>query len=307
MDESKCPICRGIAEVSSLLPKQDGDRIDCIRCGHFILYLSDRRYFEGMEDRCLLPYLSAYIRQNSGPSAPLVVCQGEWESHALFHKETPVSRKLERVLRLLADRSVYPGVDVPVTREDFPLVDVANEAEMRFLIQQLRDSELLSQIRLGSADLFMACKVSCAGWERLESSCLAGIPGRCFVAMSFDHSLDEAWLKGIYPALKNDCGLDPIRIDKVHHNEKICDKLIAEIRQSQFLVADFTLHRAGVYFEAGFAVGLGRPVIWTCRKDELGKSHFDTRQYNHIDWEDPEDLRTRLRDRVIATITGHQR
>jgi len=96
--------------------------------------------------------------------------------------------------------------------------------------------------------------------------------------------------------------MDPIRIDRVHHNEKICDKIVAEIRTCQFLIADVTLQRAGVYFEAGFAMGLGRQVIWTCRDDDLKNVHFDTRQYNHIVWKEPGDLRMQLADRIKATI-----
>ena len=57
-----------------------------------------------------------------------------------------------------------------------------------------------------------------------------------------------------------------MRVDFVEHNDKICDKIVAEIRTCQFLVADGTLQRAGVYFDAGFEMGLGRPVIWTCRR-----------------------------------------
>jgi hypothetical protein len=48
------------------------------------------------------------------------------------------------------------------------------------------------------------------------------------------------------------------------------------------MVADFTGHRGGVYFEAGDGLGLGIPAIWTCRYDELKKSHFDMRQFNYI-------------------------
>jgi len=68
-------------------------------------------------------------------------------------------------------------------------------------------------------------------------------------------------------------------------------------------VADFTGSRGGVYFEAGFALGLGIPVIWSCRKNDVKKVHFDTRQYNHIVWNDSSDLYRQLRDRIEATIT----
>lgn len=68
------------------------------------------------------------------------------------------------------------------------------------------------------------------------------------------------------------------------------------------MVADFTGHRGGVYFESGFAQGLGIPVIWTCRKDHMKDLHFDIRQYNCIDWETAEELRARLGYRIKALI-----
>ena len=72
------------------------------------------------------------------------------------------------------------------------------------------------------------------------------------------------------------------------------------------MVADFTQGktgaRGGVYYEAGFAHGLGIPVIFTCRNESLDKVHFDTRQYNHIVWTDPAKLRTDLRNRIAAVI-----
>jgi hypothetical protein len=80
------------------------------------------------------------------------------------------------------------------------------------------------------------------------------------------------------------------------------DEIISQIRKSRFLVADFTGHRGGVYFEARFAMGLGMPVFWTCRKDDLPHLHFDIRQYNCIDWADPADLAVRLRRRIEAVI-----
>ena len=68
------------------------------------------------------------------------------------------------------------------------------------------------------------------------------------------------------------------------------------------MVADFTGQLAGVYYEAGFAMGLGRTVIWCCRKDEIDKLHFDTNHKNHIDWGSVEELRERLYRRIRATI-----
>jgi len=68
------------------------------------------------------------------------------------------------------------------------------------------------------------------------------------------------------------------RSSKDHeHINKIGDEIISQIRRSKFLIADFTGHRGGVYFEAGLAMGLGLLVFWTCRRDDLDKLHFDIR------------------------------
>jgi nucleoside 2-deoxyribosyltransferase len=105
--------------------------------------------------------------------------------------------------------------------------------------------------------------------------------------MWFNDVTHAAYNDGIELAIR-DSGYRALRIDKKEHNNKIDDEIIAEIRRSKFLVADFTCEkekvRGGVYFEAGFAMGLRIPVIWTVAKESLADVHFDTRQYNHIVW-----------------------
>jgi hypothetical protein len=144
------------------------------------------------------------------------------------------------------------------------------------------------------------------GYARLAE--LDGInsgSNQAFVAMWFDGSMKDAYDKGIGPAIRK-AGYEPLRIDRKEHINKIDDEIIAEIRRSRFLVADFTQGdagaRGGVYYEAGFAHGLNIPVIFTCRTDAIDKVHFDTRQYNHITWATPEELKERLTERISATL-----
>jgi nucleoside 2-deoxyribosyltransferase len=120
-----------------------------------------------------------------------------------------------------------------------------------------------------------------------------------FVAMSFAPELNDAFDNGIYIAV-DEAKYKTIRVDREQHNDKIDDKIISEIRRSSLLVADVTMHRQGVYFEAGFAMGLGIPVIWTCRDTDIDEAHFDTRQYNHIVWSNPQELKEKLLDRINA-------
>lgn len=121
--------------------------------------------------------------------------------------------------------------------------------------------------------------------------------------MWFEPELLQVWADAIRPAIR-DAGYDPQRIDMVEHNNKIDDEIVAMIRQSRFVVADFTGNRGGVYFEAGYAMGRSIPVIWTIRSDELDDVHFDNRQYNFIGWslDALPQFRSRLKNRIEATI-----
>lgn len=124
---------------------------------------------------------------------------------------------------------------------------------------------------------------------------------QAFVAMSFDEDLRNIWDDGLKPAIEQ-AGYEPVRVDQIEHNNSITDEILSGIIQSRFVVCDFTRHKHGVYFEAGFAMGLKRPVILCCNKDDIGDAHFDTRNHNHIVWETVDELYQKLIYRIIATI-----
>ena len=130
---------------------------------------------------------------------------------------------------------------------------------------------------------------------------------QAFVAMWFDDWMKDTYEIGIKLGIEA-AGYEAKRIDRVEHINKIDDEIIAEIKRSRFVVADFTHGdsgaRGGVYYEAGFAHGLNIPVIFTCREDILEDIHFDTRQFNHIAWESekPEELCKALANRIAHVI-----
>jgi hypothetical protein len=159
-----------------------------------------------------------------------------------------------------------------------------------------------------------AFRLTAEGMRRLDNiSSSSSKSSQAFVAMWFAPEMDVAYDVGFEPAII-DNGYRALRIDKKEHSNKIDDEIISEIRKSRFVVADFTcqilstggadvgIPRGGVYYEAGFAQGLNIDVIWSVRNDCIGHVHFDTRQYAHIVWSDPVDLRARLKARIGAVI-----
>ncbi len=144
------------------------------------------------------------------------------------------------------------------------------------------------------------------GIQRIEEIQKANVESdKVFVAMWFGDEMNSVYESAIAPAIEA-MGYRPIRIDRKEHNNKIDDEIIAEIKRSKFLVADFSQGkdgaRGGVYYEAGFAHGRNMQVIFTCRAEDEEEIHksFDTRQHNHIFWENEKDLKKKLKNRIGA-------
>lgn len=151
---------------------------------------------------------------------------------------------------------------------------------------------------------FLQVEISPSGHDHIANLAHSGSElDSGFCAMWFSDEVRPIWTDAIEPAIRAS-GYRPVRIDGVEHNNKIDDEILANIRRARFIVADFTGERGGVYFEAGFALGLGRQVVWTVREDFLSKVHFDNRQYNFLVWksDDLPDFQRRLQLRIEATI-----
>ena len=134
-----------------------------------------------------------------------------------------------------------------------------------------------------------------------------------FVAMWFDECLKKEVYEGGFKQGIELAGYDAKRTDDdTLHSDKLDDRVMADIRQSHIVVADFTceqftregvdqpegLPNGNVHYEAGFAHGLGLPVIYTCHEDCKDYLRFDTRQINHIFWTDAADLARQLQARL---------
>ncbi len=177
-------------------------------------------------------------------------------------------------------------------------------SDFSFLMDYLKNRNLIDCSSMNHGQ--KTCILTMEGYARLsELENTYKASSRAFVAMWFDESMSAAWKHGFDPAIR-EAGYEPVRIDQQEHVNKIDDEIISEIRRSRFVVADFTHGttgvRGGVYYEAGFAHGLNIPVIFTCREDFLDKIHFDTRQYNHLVWTEPNELRKNLTRRISAVV-----
>jgi nucleoside 2-deoxyribosyltransferase len=180
---------------------------------------------------------------------------------------------------------------------DWPLVVAQSEQAALFMLWELGRAGYLE---FDGNAAPVPPKPTWKAYERLQQIQSSGRSSDVgFAAMSFAPKQLSVWKQVIEPGVL-EAGYRPVRIDQVPHNQRIDDEIIAQIRRCRFLVADFTGQRNGVYFEAGFALGLGRNVIWMCNHSEVNDLHFDTRQFNHILYDDLAKARTDLVNRIVA-------
>jgi len=210
---------------------------------------------------------------------------------------TPME-KMDALLASLAQKSGSFGERIRISYgQDYSMAFAVNPEEMRSLVSTLQmEGHLTGDPDVETYDL----SVTLGGWRRVEEMSKTGARSdQAFVAMWADESMQAIWRDGIRHALV-ETGYKPLCENWSEHSGKIDDKIIADIRQSGLLVVDLTGHRNSVYFEAGFAFGLGMPIIYTCKDCEGEETGFDIRQYKQIRWKDPADLNEKLVNRIRA-------
>jgi nucleoside 2-deoxyribosyltransferase len=221
-----------------------------------------------------------------------------------------IGEKVKIIMQYIADKCSLGGYN-EISEND--LIDIAYLKNSNELDEILEELNYNNYIEFNPTfDTVKSIKLKLYGLKYAEElKKELSTSNKVFVAMGFNKDLLEAQEVAIKPAC-DDCGFKAYLINEVEHNEGITDKIIAEIKESRFVIVDFTYNNCGAYFEAGYAQGRGLEVIRTCKKewydekDENGKKinflHFDVTHYNFILWQNHKDLKEKLINRIRATI-----
>lgn len=291
-----CPIC---STAGAIYRRGMGDKMamECPTCMHFVLTsTADAVMGNWAHEKRLL--VSGRTRRHwNDTNLPLVVTS-ELVEGIKGPQLTSVVQKQNALLQDLARLSLHPGSKVNVSPMSCVVFDGVLGDELGYHITSLAERRLVSTPRTTNEVV-----VTARGWEHIEQllTPAGGNRSDFFVAMAFKESLRNAWEQGIKPGAA-DAGYVAKRVDSDAHNDRIDDRIIAGIRASYGLIAEVTTQNVGAYFEAGFALGLGRPVVWTVHAEDVKNLHFDTRQFNHIVWNDEGDLRKKLGTHLLAVF-----
>lgn len=299
---SNCPICGRMLATHIAELGAGTLRYVCDVCGTFRLPEQIHSFQLGV----LFPkhkahLLSAYLRANP---ALRDVSVGLWDGAMRGDiPERAITEKIDSAFDVFCERSSTFGQAIRIDVDhDYPLAWCRDQIELGNILKSL----VQDRAWLETPDN-LSYRVTAKGWEQRGNKSQGQVG---FVAMSFNPNNAELMplFETIAAAIRA-AGYEPKRIDKDPHNGGIMDRIIATIRQSRFIVADLTENKAGVYHEAGFAMGRGIPVFYTSKEDQLGNGaknpvHFDVAHINITPWLPNKlaDFQEALQNKIEANI-----
>lgn len=203
----------------------------------------------------------------------------------------------QQKLSVLAEhiRALAESVKDPQRKLELEL-NAIREVQIDINDDSSRDTEDLgtikSQLTLLAAAITEINKKMEAGGIRHEGDPSATDPQLVFIIMPFDESHIDT-----YDAIKRaiertDTKLRAVRVDEQPGAIAITDEIHRAIRKAALVVCDLTAERPNVYYELGFAKGIGKRLI--CIAHEGTQIHFDVYGIKILFFRSYRDLEERL-------------
>lgn len=120
--------------------------------------------------------------------------------------------------------------------------------------------------------------------------------GYVFVAMPIDPSSSFNDVLDTIKETCEKCGLNAERVDEAQANERITDRILESIQKAEYVIADLTESRPNVFYEAGYAQGIGKLPIYIARQGT--ELEFDLKDYPVIFFDSYRDLKKGLEGRL---------
>lgn len=195
------------------------------------------------------------------------------------------------IIRLIGDEVTRTGQPTPILPVDFPaIIGAPNREFSARLAVELIERGILSGINTSTKDGsdLLDINLTLDGWELYEAEQRGKIAGKHgFIAMKFGDTILDPFVKDVVkPAVKDGIGYDLLDMRNVARAGIIDNIMRTQIRDAAFVVVDLTHDNSGAYWEAGYAEGLGKPVVYICeaKKFEEAKTHFDTNHCTTVIW-----------------------
>ncbi|OGO03147.1 MAG: hypothetical protein A2Y59_01400 [Chloroflexi bacterium RBG_13_52_14] len=317
-DTNICPICNEeyLTSRKSTFGGEFLEYFNCRRCGKFLTNPNfiDLYIQYGFDE--VRHLVSAWIRRKNKnnpketprfPQEPVDANINKWlMAFKRMGLPESISEKLDALLQVYAIEVGRIYSQSFLAKEPRFIAETAalDLHELNGLVDLLIDKGWI-KFNSSSKEWEYIVQITAEGWQRIESLLRNPIVSdSAFIAMWFDSSIQKYSETGASVVQK--CGYHPIIVNEEEFSGFIMEYVISSIRQARFVIADFTTIsekqeedkiiggvRGGVYWEAGMAYGLGKPIIHTCveKAEAIERIHFDVEQMNTLFW-NSEDLDT---------------
>jgi hypothetical protein len=283
-----CLVCGGGPHQE---PQQLGDGVsfDCQNCGNYwlsntaVVVLRDKP----PPNR---PLLAHFIRRRWRPSERVKVLSELVEAAFATEARYPnAAEQVENLVIWLAENVPYPGQPTTIKAEALQaVVGAATREAFKWVVKSAMHAgwlsgqvhETLNEFELSYATLTLP------GWSWYESKGRRAKSRVAFMAMQYGDAVLDAIVDDHFRAAVAQTGFTLRRLDDQPAAGLIDNRLRVEIRRARLMICDLTHRNLGAYWEAGFAEGIGIPVIYTCEQSKLvpGQIHFDTRNCQIVPW-----------------------
>lgn len=310
----KCSICSSALDAQTNLP---GQPVKCPCCGTYRLTPTAAQVLANNPLDDYRATAIAYMLRRASDRGIVSTVDSNFVKRN--HADAVIPRTdeiIDEAVLWIGSETRYPGQTLDLIYPKYRAVlGAINEDAFNEILTTLLATDWfhgqLSSFMLDKASQIEKCKLTPVGWRRYGELMTASVRSRhAFMAMKYaDEQLDAIVRDYFAPAVAR-TGFELRRLDQGQPAGLIDDQLRVQIRTSRFLVCDLTHGNRGAYWEAGFAEGLGRPVIYTCREDvfrdpiNADHPHFDTNHFVTVLW-NPETVDAsaqRLVDTIRATL-----
>ncbi len=323
-----CPVCRNV-EGGHCKPTRDRRAafgFECSICGKFEATSEAYNWLKATRDDQGEPrelreitkmeraLISHKLRSAERQDRPFVIDDG-WIEHLISEVSLPSPIvQAAHMIRFIGDEVRWSGEDLKGLPDHLHAVigapgrqsaiDLAIELHNGRLLR-LNPSGAAGTIGDSARPISMPTDITLTldGWQRYEDERRGRFEGRYgFVAMQFGDPELESFVKQVLKPATKEMGYDLVDMRDVARAGVIDNIMRTQIRDSAFVIADLTHDNSGAYWEAGYAEGLGKPVIYICEsaKFDEDSTHFDTNHCTTVPWSD--DDPERFRRKLIATL-----
>ena len=130
----------------------------------------------------------------------------------------------------------------------------------------------------------------------------------CFVIQPFDGGpFDKRYDDTFVPAIVS-AGLEPYRVDRDPAVSIPIEEIEKGIRRADVCLADISLGNPNVWFELGYAIAAGKPVVLVCAHDATRRYPFDIQHRTVISYrtESPRDF-AELQEAITKRLAAELR